>query len=54
MQYSFPDEPLDVDEIIVVTEDASLFREKYPSFTGRLFQWDAGYKLSNSGDVLEF
>ncbi|WP_288786718.1 lamin tail domain-containing protein [uncultured Fibrobacter sp.] len=53
VQYSFPDEPLDVDEIIVVTEDASLFREKYPSFTGRLFQWDAGYKLSNSGDVLE-
>lgn len=53
VQYSFPDEPLDIDEIIVVTEDASLFREKYPSFTGRLFQWDAGYKLSNSGDVLE-
>jgi len=53
VEFTFPDESLDKGEIIVVTEDSALFREKYPNYTGRLFQWDAGFKLSNSGDVLE-
>ena len=53
VEITFPDEALDEGEIIVVTEDSTLFREKYPDYTGRLFQWDAGFKLSNSGDVLE-
>lgn len=53
VEFTFPDESLDKGEIIVVTEDSALFREKYPDYTGRLFQWDAGFKLSNSGDVLE-
>lgn len=53
VEFTFPDEALDNGEIIVVTEDSTLFRTKYPNFSGRLFQWDAGFKLSNSGDVLE-
>lgn len=53
VKFSFPDEPLDIGEIIVVTEDSALFRKKYPQFNGRLFQWNAGEKLSNAGDVLE-
>lgn len=53
VEFTFPDEALDKGEIIVVTEDSALFREKYPDYKGRLFQWDAGFKLSNSGDVLE-
>ncbi len=53
VEFTFPDEPLDKGEVIVVTEDSSLFRKMYPDYTGRLFQWDAGFKLSNSGDVLE-
>lgn len=53
VEFTFPDEPLDVNEILVVTNDSSLFRKKYPQFSGRLFQWDAGFTLSNSGDVLE-
>ena len=53
VEFAFPDEPLAENEIVVVTEDAFLFRSKYPDFAGRLFQWDPGFKLSNSGDVLE-
>lgn len=53
VEFTFPDEPLEIGELIVVTNDSSNFRKKYPEFSGRLFQWDAGFKLSNSGDVLE-
>ena len=53
VEFAFPDESLDKGEVIVVTEDSALFRKMYPDYTGRLFQWDAGFKLSNSGDVLE-
>lgn len=58
--YAFPDEPLDTSEYIVVTNDTTLFRTKYPDFTGRLFgPWleEEGSSvvgnLSNSGDVVE-
>ena len=58
--YAFPDEPLDTSEYIVVTNDTTLFRTKYPDFTGRLFgPWLAEEgssvvgNLSNSGDVVE-
>lgn len=53
VEFTFPDEPLENGEIIVVTNDSALFRTTYPNFAGRLFQWDSGFKLSNSGDVLE-
>lgn len=53
VEFAFPDESLDKGEVIVVTEDSALFRKMYPDYTGRLFQWNAGFKLSNSGDVLE-
>lgn len=53
VEFSFPDEPLAENEIIVVTNDKFLFQTKYPNFSGRLFQWNSGFKLSNSGDVLE-
>lgn len=53
VEFAFPDEPLAENEIIVVTNDKFLFQTKYPNFSGRLFQWNSGFKLSNSGDVLE-
>ncbi len=53
VEFTFPDEPLAENEIIVVTNDKFLFQTRYPNFSGRLFQWDSGFKLSNSGDVLE-
>ena len=58
--YYFPAEALDTNEYIVVTNDPSLFREKYPDFKGRLFgPWekdvktDSLAKLSNEGDVID-
>lgn len=58
--FAFPDESLDTSEYIVVTNDTTLFRTKYPNFTGRLFgPWLAEEgssvvgELSNSGDVVE-
>ena len=58
--YYFPAEALDTNEYIVVTNDPSLFREKYPDFKGRLFgPWekdvktDSLAKLSNEGDVVD-
>ena len=58
--YSFPKEPLDVGEYIVVTNNPDLFRETYPDFTGRVFgPWDDDpktgtvAKLVNEGDVIE-
>ena len=53
VEYTFPDEPLAENEIIVVTNSTALFKTAYPNFTGRLFQWNFGEKLSNAGDVLE-
>lgn len=58
VEFNFPDEPLAVDERIVVTNDVELFNETYPSFSGRLFgPWDVDddgevERLSNSGDVV--
>lgn len=58
--YSFPREPLDIGEYIVVTNDPDLFKQTYPDFTGRLFgPWDDDpktgtvAKLVNEGDVVE-
>jgi hypothetical protein len=60
VSYYFPAEPLDVNEYIVVTNDPTLFHEKYPDFKGRLFgPWDIDVKtdslgkLSNEGDVID-
>ena len=58
--YTFPDEPLDTNEYIVVTNDPELFRKTYKDFKGRLFgPWgkdvktDSLAKLSNEGDVID-
>lgn len=58
--YEFPDEALDTNEYIVVTNDTAAFHTKYPNFTGRLFgPWFSDEnmtkvgKLSNDGDVIE-
>ncbi|MDR1759168.1 MAG: lamin tail domain-containing protein [Fibrobacter sp.] len=58
--YTFPAEPLDTGEYIVVTNDVALFHERYPNFSGRLFgPWDIDPekgtvgRLSNEGDVIE-
>ena len=58
--FNFPDEPLDVNEYIVVTNDPELFKKTYKDFKGRLFgPWekdiktDSIAKLSNEGDVIE-
>ncbi len=58
--YTFPAEPLDTGEYIVVTNDVALFQERYPNFSGRLFgPWDNDPekgtvgRLSNEGDVIE-
>lgn len=58
--FSFPAEPLDVGEYIVVTNNPTLFKQTYPDFKGRLFgPWDndpktgAPYKLVNEGDVVD-
>jgi len=60
ISFMFPDEPLDTNEYIVVTNDPALFHEKYPDFKGRLFgPWDVDLKtdslgkLSNEGDVID-
>lgn len=49
---AFPDEPLGTDEYIVATNDLAMFKANYPSFAGRVYQWDNGGRLSNSGDVV--
>ena len=58
--YSFPKEPLDTSEYIVVTNDPDLFKKTYKDFKGRLFgPWDKDIKtdsiakLSNEGDVID-
>lgn len=58
--YSFPAEPLTKGEYIVVTNNVELFKETYPTFSGRLFgPWDNDpstgtvAKLSNEGDVID-
>ena len=58
--YSFPAEPLAKGEYVVVTNNVELFKETYPTFTGRLFgPWDNDpstgeiAKLSNEGDVID-
>ena len=58
--YSFPAEPLAKGEYVVVTNNVELFKETYPTFTGRLFgPWDNDpltkkpVKLSNEGDVID-
>lgn len=48
----FPNEPLAVGEYIVATNDKAMFAKNYPNFKGRLYQWNAGQRLSNSGDVV--
>lgn len=60
VSYEFPDEPLDTNEYIVVTNDPELFRKTYKDFKGRLFgPWgkdvktDSLAKLSNEGDVID-
>lgn len=60
VSYTFPSEPLDTGEYIVVTNDISLFNARYPDFSGRLFgPWDIDPskgtvgRLSNEGDVVE-
>ena len=60
VSYNFPDEPLDTNEYIVVTNDPELFRKTYKDFKGRLFgPWgkdvktDSLAKLSNEGDVID-
>lgn len=57
--YTFPSEPLDTGEYIVVTNDPVLFHSKYPQFTGRLFgPWDLDEdgtlpRLPAEGDNIE-
>lgn len=58
--YTFPKEPLDTSEYIVVTNDPDLFKKTYRDFKGRLFgPWekdiktDSIAKLSNEGDVID-
>ncbi|MCQ2097949.1 MAG: lamin tail domain-containing protein [Fibrobacter sp.] len=58
--YNFPAEPLDVGEYVIVTNNVELFKQAYPTFTGRVFgPWDNAVgtsspaKLSNEGDVID-
>lgn len=58
--YNFPAEALDVGEYVIVTNNVDLFKQAYPSFTGRVFgPWDNAIgtntpaKLSNEGDVID-
>lgn len=58
--YNFPAEALDVGEYVIVTNDVALFKQAYPTFTGRVFgPWDNDVatgkpaKLSNEGDVID-
>lgn len=59
VNYTFPNEPLDTGEYIVVVNDLDLFHSTYPDFSGRVFgPWDKNddgtlAKLSNEGDVIE-
>lgn len=59
INYTFPAEPLDVGEYVIVTNDVDLFKAAYPDFTGRVFgPWDNDAtgkpaKLSNEGDVID-
>ena len=60
ISYKFPAEPLDVGEYVVVTNNVELFKQAYPTFTGRVFgPWDNApgettpAKLSNEGDVID-
>lgn len=60
VSYTFPAEPLALDEYIVVTNNPDLFKATYPDFAGRLFgPWDvdpktgAVAKLANEGDVID-
>lgn len=60
VSFEFPDEPLDTNEYIVVTNDPDLFKKTYKDFNGRLFgPWekdiktDSIAKLSNEGDVID-
>lgn len=52
VHFTFPSEPLKKGEYIVVTNDLAEFKNAYPSFAGRVFQWDAEGKLINEGDVV--
>lgn len=58
--YSFPKEPLDIGEYIIVTNNPDLFKQTYPKCTARVFgPWDDDpktgtvAKLVNEGDVIE-
>jgi len=59
VDFTFPSQPLDTGEYIVVTNDPVLFKAKYPQFTGRLFgPWDLDEegvlpKLPAEGDNVE-
>lgn len=59
VKFTFPNEALDTNEYIVLTNDPTLFRQNYPDFTGRLFgPWDLDEdgelpKLPNEGDNVE-
>lgn len=59
VNYTFPNEPLDTGEYIVVVNNLELFHSTYPSFSGRVFgPWDLNddgtlAKLPNEGDVVE-
>lgn len=50
--FDFPDEPLAVNEYVVVTNDLASFKAKYPNVAGKVYQWNEGDRLSNSGDVV--
>lgn len=50
--FTFPAEPLKKGEYVVVTNDIATFKAEYPTFAGRVFQWDAGGTLPNEGDVV--
>lgn len=60
VSYTFPAEPLDVGQYIVVTNNLEKFKEAYPKFSGKVYgPWDKDpktnqiAKLANEGDVID-
>lgn len=60
INYTFPAEPLDIGEYVIVTNNVDLFKKAYPDFNGRVFgPWEKDpatgeiAKLSNEGDVID-
>lgn len=52
VDFAFPAEPLKKGEYVVVANDIATFKAEYPTFAGRVFQWDMGGTLVNEGDVI--